>query len=377
MHRILSAALCGLLIATSVGRPLVAQQRSALDVGLSVVHFPDDSSTVAGPSVGWTSVLDGHHLFGFLNAGGVGTIGAASGSVTASGGARASLASHLFVEGGGELFGIAGSSARGATTAIASARAVGVLADGGAWARATASNSWREAGSLPGQSVEGGVWWTLPRARLSASLLDQHARGQLFTGRLRDGFIGTVRVHYTEGAVGARLEGDRVALDLLGGLRRDPDAAHLYDPILSATAALWVGETRAWTVSIAKLPPDFVRGADAASWLAIGMRFFEASPARSRAERARPVLLTSGTGAQRVVRVRASGAHRVELMADFTNWTPVSLTPSERGFEGSFALPVGTHRVVVRIDGTAWRPATNTPAVDDDLGGRVGLLVVP
>ena len=37
----------------------------------------------------------------------------------------------------------------------------------------------------------------------------------------------------------------------------------------------------------------------------------------------------------------------------------------------------GTHRIVVRIDGGPWRPATNTPAVDDDLGGRVGLLVVP
>jgi hypothetical protein len=377
VHRILCAALCGLLIATSVGRPLVAQQRSALDVGLSVVHFPEDSTTVAGPSVGWTSVLEGHHLFGFLNAGGVGTIGAASGSVTASGGARAPVASHLFVEGSGELFGIAGSSARGATTAIASGRAVGYLAEGGAWARATASNSWREAGSLPGHSVEGGVWWSLPRGRLSASVLDQHARGQLFTGPLRDGFIGTVRVHYAEGALGARLEGDRVALDLLGGVRRDPDAAHLYDPILSATAALWIGETRAWTVSVAKLPPDFVRGADAATWLAVGMRFFEASPARSRAERARPVLLVSGTGAQRVVRVRAGGARRVELMADFTNWTPISLTPSERGFEGAFTMTGGTHRVVVRIDGTTWRPATNTPAVDDDLGGRVGLLVVP
>jgi hypothetical protein len=105
--------LYGLLIATTVGRPLVAQQRSALDVGLSVVRFPDDSITVAGPSVGWTSVLEGHHLFGLLNAGGVGTIGAASGSVTASGGARTAIASHLRVEGGGELIGIAGSSARG------------------------------------------------------------------------------------------------------------------------------------------------------------------------------------------------------------------------------------------------------------------------
>jgi hypothetical protein len=31
----------------------------------------------------------------------------------------------------------------------------------------------------------------------------------------------------------------------------------------------------------------------------------------------------------------------------------------------------------VRIDGGAWMPAANTPAVDDDFGGRVGLLLVP
>ncbi|HEX7979232.1 MAG TPA: hypothetical protein VF461_11555, partial [Gemmatimonadaceae bacterium] len=67
--------LCGLLIATTVGRPLAAQQRSALDMGLSVVHFPDDSSTVGGPSVTWTSVVERQHLFGLFNAGGVGSIG--------------------------------------------------------------------------------------------------------------------------------------------------------------------------------------------------------------------------------------------------------------------------------------------------------------
>ena len=65
--------LCGLLIATTMGRPLGAQQRSALDVGVSVVHFPDDSSTVAGPSVGmdlraWSDATCSDSL----NAGGVG-----------------------------------------------------------------------------------------------------------------------------------------------------------------------------------------------------------------------------------------------------------------------------------------------------------------
>lgn len=373
----LDKLLCGLLIATTVGRPLAAQERSALDVGLSVVRFPDDSSTVAGPSVEWTSVAEQGHLFGLLNAGGVGSISGASGSVTASGGARAPLASHLLVEGGGELFGVASSSASNAFAAIASGRLVAPLTRGGLWARATASDSWRETGSLPGRSVEGGAYWSLPRARISASLLQQRAWAQLFTGPTRGQLLGKVRVHYTEGALAAHIEGNAVSLDVLGGVRRDPDAEQLYEPIVVATAAFWTGETRAWTVSVSRLPNDFVRGADAASWVAVGMRFFEPSPARSRAERARPVLLVSGTGEQRVVQVRARGARTVEIMADFTDWSPVTLTAGGSGFERAFTVTAGTHRVVVRVDGAAWRPATNTPAVDDDLGGRVGLIVVP
>ncbi|HEX7978687.1 MAG TPA: glycogen-binding domain-containing protein [Gemmatimonadaceae bacterium] len=360
-----------------MGRPLVAQQRSALDVGIAVVHFPDDSSTVGGPSVAWTSVVERQHLFGLLNAGGVGSIGGASGSLTASGGARTPIASHLLVEGGGEWFGIASSSTSESVAAIASARLVAPFTHGGAWLRGTASDSWREAGSLPGQSLEGGVWWELPRARLSASLLNQHAHAQLFAAPWRGQLIGKIPVHYTEGAIGAHVESDAVSLDLLGGVRRDPDAEHLYEPIVVATAAFWTGETRAWTVSLSKLPNDFVRGADAASWLAVGMRFFESTPARSRAERARPILLVNGTGEERVLIVRASGARTVEIMADFTGWAPVALTAGALGFERAFTLSTGTHRVVVRIDGGPWRPATNTPAVDDDLGGRVGLLVVP
>ena len=80
---------------------------------------------------------------------------------------------------------------------------------------------------------------------------------------------------------------------------------------------------------------------------------------------------------QRVVRVRAPTARTVEVMADFTDWTPLSLRAVGDLFVREVAVAPGTHRVVVRVDGGPWRPAVNTPAVDDDLGGRVGLLVVP
>ena len=82
----------GLFIVLLMSRPLGAQLHSSLDVGFTLVQFPDDSSTVAGPSVGWTSTAEWRRLFGQISAGVVGTIGAATGSASAIGGARAPVA---------------------------------------------------------------------------------------------------------------------------------------------------------------------------------------------------------------------------------------------------------------------------------------------
>src|SRR5690242_527431 len=102
-----------------MGRPLGAQHRSALDVGISVVRFLDDSTTIAGPSLGLTSAADGRRLFGWLNVGGVGTTGAATGSATLAGGTRVPIARGWLVEGSGELFGVAGTSVHSAVAATA------------------------------------------------------------------------------------------------------------------------------------------------------------------------------------------------------------------------------------------------------------------
>ena len=377
MRRLLASALGGLFILSGMDRPLGAQRQSALDVGVSIVRFLDDSSTIAGPSLALTSEVEGRRLFGSANLGGVGTLGAASGSVMLAGGTRAPIARRWILEGSGELFGVAGTDVHSAATATGAARAIRRVRDGGVWARAAASISHREAGGLPAQALELGAWWSLPRTRVSAQLLDQRAKAQLFAGPRRDLLLGTLPVHYQEGTVAARIEGDAVSFDLAAGIRRDPDAASEFEPIVSVTAAFWQSDSRAWTLSVARQPPDWVRGADAAQWVAVGMRLYEPRPAVARAARIRPVVTVAPDDAQRRVRVIAPGAHTVELMADFTEWSSVTLAPNRDAFEGSFALSSGTHRVVVRIDGGAWRPAANTPAVDDDLGGRVGLLVVP
>jgi hypothetical protein len=367
----------GQLITLVVGRPLPAQHRSSLVVGVSMVRFLEESTTVAGPSVVWTAAADGRRLFGQLSVGGVGTFSGASGSAALAGGVRAPVTRDWLIEGSGELFAVAGSAARGATTATGAGRLIKLIGDGAMWARGSASIARRESGALPAQAIEGGMWWSWPRARVSASIIDQRARAQLFTGPLRDRLLGTLPVHYREGTIGARLEGDRVALDVTAGVRNDPDARLEYEPTFSLTAAFWQTETRAWTVSLSRSPPDWVRGADAARWIAVGMRFYERSPASVRAARIRPLLAVGGDAEHRVIRVRATGARTVELMADFTEWKPVTLTPGHDGFDAVLPIASGTHRVLVRVDGGRWRPAANTPAVDDDLGGRVGLLVMP
>ena len=377
MRRQFASAIGGLLVLTGMGRPLGAQHRSALDVGVSVVRFLDDSTTIAGPSLGLTSAADGRRLFGWLNVGGVGTIGAATGSATLAGGTRAPIARRWLVEGSGELFGVSGTSVHSAVAATAVGRATRLVGTGGVWAQASATMSRREAGGLPAHAAEAGAWWSWPRARISAVLLDQHAKAQLFAGPLRSLLIGTLPVRYQEATLDARMEADAASLEVSAGVRRDPDAASMYEPTVSVSAAFWQSESRAWTLAVARQPPDWVRGADAAEWIAVGMRFFERRPATVRAERIRPIVTVQPDGGQRSVRVIAPGARTVELMADFTEWTAVTLTANHDAFEGTFALEPGSHRVVVRIDDGAWRAAANTPAVDDDLGGRVGLLVVP
>jgi hypothetical protein len=66
------------------------------------------------------------------------------------------------------------------------------------------------------------------------------------------------------------------------------------------------------------------------------------------------------------------------MRADATGWRAPELARGPDG-EWTVALPLapGTHRVLVRVDDGPWRPPANLPAVDDDLGGTVGLLVVP
>jgi 1,4-alpha-glucan branching enzyme len=77
------------------------------------------------------------------------------------------------------------------------------------------------------------------------------------------------------------------------------------------------------------------------------------------------------------VRVRAPASDRVEIMADFTDWQPVTLVRTPDGYwEATLPVARGQHRLNVRLDGGDWVVPTNVARVTDEFGGVVGLVLV-
>jgi len=73
-----------------------------------------------------------------------------------------------------------------------------------------------------------------------------------------------------------------------------------------------------------------------------------------------------------------SGASRVEVMGDFTDWRPVALAPSGVGrYQYGFPRPPGLLRFNLRLDGGAWGVPPGAGRAPDEFGGSVGVLIVP
>jgi hypothetical protein len=384
-----AARLGGLLLALATGRPLGAQARSTLELGASYVRFPDDSTSIVGPSARWVASQTRGALASTISLAGVASPSGASGYGEVGGQwltpLRAGWRVELSGEAGGLLAPASGSSAW-SSSVVTSARLLRPVREGGVWVRGSGNVATREAGLLWGRGVDAGGWWRRAGLQLVTSLTREWSVAQLFTGPGRRGFVGVVPVHYTEGSVGVQVEGATSSLAMSGQLRRDPGAEHLIEPGYSATATVWRSSTQAFLVSVARQLPDFVHGGDASQSVTVGIRLNEPSPAVARVRAMRPIVQVGDASAAtdenggrpcRTLRVRAPAASRVEVMGDFTDWEPAELAPAGDVFSASFELSTGSHRLVVRIDGGPWMPAANTPAVDDDFGGRVGLLVVP
>ena len=145
------------------------------------------------------------------------------------------------------------------------------------------------------------------------------------------------------------------------------------------------------TASVGNYPADLLQRLPGAKFMALSIRLPSRSAFPRRDDKiAAPVQAvpsadgvilrianTDSAHSVRVVRVRAPASERVELMADFTDWVPVTLVRTPEGF-WEITIPVvrGSHRLNVRLDGGDWVVPTNVARVTDEFGGVVGVVLV-
>jgi hypothetical protein len=84
----------------------------------------------------------------------------------------------------------------------------------------------------------------------------------------------------------------------------------------------------------------------------------------------------AAAGMQRIV-VRVGGVERVDVMGDFSDWSPLTLVRRGRDlWELSIPMSAGMHQINVRVDGGPWMAPPNLPVMKDGFGGDVGLMTV-
>ena len=83
------------------------------------------------------------------------------------------------------------------------------------------------------------------------------------------------------------------------------------------------------------------------------------------------------SGGRRSISVIGLAGRQVEIIADFTDWKPVSLAAIAGGvWHVTLPIAPGAHRVSIRIDGGAWMPPPGLPVTADEFMGTVGILLI-
>lgn len=252
-----------------------------------------------------------------------------------------------------------------------------LLPRSGAWIGGTGGNTSFGGRSGTAGSFGFGLWASTPWA--TVSITGAHSA------------IGDTSYTDLEGA--SRVTRGRVEFEgLLGARVGSIGGGHgVYG---EATLRLAVARGLGVVLGAGRYPTDPTRGTIAGRYVTLALRV--GTPDHRPADPYREVLdryrtfpsadapVTAGieigpeTGAGRILRVRAEGAGRVEVMGDFTDWQVTPLASVGQGlWEVVIPISPGPHRLEIRMDGGAWGAPAGTTRVPDEFGGETGLIVVP
>jgi hypothetical protein len=283
----------------------------------------------------------------------------------------ASATAGVWVGGGGGQ-----TVSRSATSGLA-------LADAGAWWRSSTltlsgslSRSWfRSRDVLIGlpPSAAFGSWPGIPFGVVAVPD-DQLA----YRRRVIDD--ATATVHWERGPLD-------LDVSLGARLRTRSDPARRWG---AASTTFWLTRTLGIVAAGGTSPETFLQGFSSTRYASLAIRI--ASTPRAHAEMRtiptrdarrftpsthRLVVLHDGNAATRTLRLVTPGATRVEIMADFTDWTPVPLTAiAPDTWELPTRIAPGTYRVSVRVNDGPWTAPPGVPVRKDEFGGEGGMVVV-
>jgi hypothetical protein len=186
----------------------------------------------------------------------------------------------------------------------------------------------------------------------------------------------------------AAATGWRIGATEPGGLN-DPLDQGVGRPTASAartrTRQWWMAEGTWWFSNragihseIGTYPSEIALGTSSGSFFRLGIRAALTTGGSSAARRLVNPAFETRRGEHGVeFLLHAPSANRVELMADFTEWTPADLAPVGAG-RWRLALPVpsGLHHLNVRYDGGPWRAPPGVRTQRDEFDRETGVVVI-
>jgi hypothetical protein len=153
----------------------------------------------------------------------------------------------------------------------------------------------------------------------------------------------------------------------------------------SARATMWLNERVALIGGGGRQPALPLRGLPARNFGMAGLEIAYSPVSKNAPPVALPhaVLVKKfemqpGTGDMRKIVIRVGGVETVDVMGDFSDWSPLTLVRRGRDlWELNVPLSPGMHHINVRVDKGPWMAPPGIPTMHDSYNGDVGLIVVP
>ncbi|HEX6573529.1 MAG TPA: glycogen-binding domain-containing protein [Gemmatimonadaceae bacterium] len=274
----------------------------------------------------------------------------------------------------GELQGSAGGSSRNDAS-----RTGQVLAMGRGHISNESNGAWIGAGL--GSTWDGAEWRSVRQAEAAAWM--RRGNATLLLSTTPTSVDDSIRYADTELAAGLNVQ--RFDFSASGGFRsgsRLPTLGGSAKSWGSVSVTAWLAPRIGLVASGGTYPVDLTQGFPGGRFISLSLRYGvrRFTPASEPVVEMRPTKMFDIRNVDRslrTIRIKSSSAQKVEVMGDFTDWSPVQL---ESGADGwwTVTLPIepGLHEINMRIDGGKWVVPPGLARKSDEFGGSVGIILI-